>query len=267
MNIRTSVHLAALAALLAAGSTVAQTRAVEARHYEFGLNSTDSDTHDSTSSGTLGVDAIATFPLGNYFGLSVGGSYSESSVRTRNVLGDNPDSAPGSRQSCKFDNTNGEAGLFFRRPKYGRVGVSYGKGKLGEDCDGESIFLLTGKDSLDTENFAVNAEYYLGNFTFGAEYRTTELENSSEDLKSTTLSASWYPIDSLKVSLWGDDLHDDNTYGLVIEHQPQMLGDGFSVKLGVSTTDASPKTRTVNLGLAYFFGREVPLKTRDRQYR
>ena len=267
MNIRTSVHLAALGALLCGSSALAQTKAVEARHYEFGLNSSDSDTSDSTSNGTLGVDAIATFPIGAYFGASVGGSYSRSKVRTRDVLGNNPDAAPGSRQSCSFDNSNGEAGLFFRRPEFGRIGASYGKGKISADCDGESIFLLTGTDSLDTENYAVDAEYYLGNFTFGAEYRIAQLENSTEDLKSTTLSASWYPIDSLKVSLWGNDLHEDDTYGIVVEHQPQMLGDGFSVKLGVSTTDVSPKTRTVTLGLAYFFGREVPLKTRDRQYR
>jgi hypothetical protein len=267
MNTRISVHVAALAALLAGSSAFAQTRAVEKTHVEFGFNSTDSDTSDSTSSGTLGVDLIATFPLGGYFGASIGGAYSESNVRTRDVLGDNPDAVPGSRQSCSFDSTGGEVGLFFRRPTFGRIGVTYGKGDLSADCEGESVFLLTGKDSLSTENLGVNAEYYLGDFTLGAAYTTTQLEDSSEDLKTTTLSASWYPIDSLKLSLWGNDLYDDNTYGFVVEHQPQMLGDGFSVKLGVSTTDEDPKTRTITLGLAYFFGREVPLKARDRQYR
>ena len=267
MNARISVHAAALAALLCGGSAFAQTRAVEAKHFEFGFNSVDSDTSDSTSSGTLGLDLAATFPLGSYLGASIGGSYSESNVRTRDVLGDNPDAVPGSRQSCSFDSTNGNVSLFLRRPSFGRIGVSYGVGDLSADCEGESVFLLTGKDSLGTENYSVDAEYYIADFTLGAAYTITLLEDSSEDLKTTTLSASWYPIDSVKLSVFGNDLYEDNTYGLAVEHQPGMLGDGFSVRLGVSTTDESPKTRTIQLGLAYFFGRQVPLKVRDRQYR
>ena len=267
MNARIPVHVTALAALLCGGSAFAQTRAVEARHYEFGFNSTDSDTSDSTSSGTLGVNLAATFPLGNYLGASIGGSYSESKIRSRDVLGDSPDAVPGSRQSCSFDNTNGNVSLFWRRPAFGRVGVSYGIGDLSADCEGESVFLLTGKDSLGTDNYRVDAEYYIGDFAVGAAYAVTQLEDSSEDLKTTTLSANWYPIDSVKLSVFGNDLYDDNTYGLAVEHQPGMLGDGFSVRLGVSTTDASPKTRTIQIGLAYFFGRQVPLKVRDRQYR
>ena len=65
MNARISVHAAALAALLCGGSAFAQTRAVEAKHFEFGFNSVDSDTSESTSSGTLGLDLAATFPLGS----------------------------------------------------------------------------------------------------------------------------------------------------------------------------------------------------------
>jgi hypothetical protein len=266
MNPRYSVH-AAMLALLVGSSAFAQTRAVETKHFEFDFNSTDSDTSDSTSSGTLGAGLNATLPLGDYFGTFIGVGYSDSKVRTRDVLGENPDAVPGTRQSCSFDNLGGEIGAFFRRPTLGRVGVSYGKGDLSADCEGESVFLLTGKDSLGTESLRADAEYYIGDFTLGAAYTITELENSSEDLKTTTLSAAWYPLDSLKVSLWGNDLYDDDTFGLLLEHQPEMLGDGFSVRLGASTTDQSPKTRTITLGLSYFFGRTVPLKVRDRQYR
>jgi len=267
MNSRIIVHAAAVATVLCASSAIAQTRAVEATHVQFGLNSIDSDTSDSTSSGALGLDLIATFPLGSYLGLSLGGNYTESKVRSRDVLPDEPGAVPGTRQSCSFDSTEGDLSLFFRRPSFGRLAVSYGTGNLSSDCEGDAVFLLTGKDSLGVDSYRVDAEYYIGDFTIGAGYTTTTLEDSAEDLKTTTLSASWYPIDSLKISLWGNDLYEDNSYGLAVEHQPGMLGDGFSVRLGLSTTDASPKTRTIQLGLAYFFGREVPLKTRDRQYR
>lgn len=268
MNSRIPLHATMLAAsLLGCASAAAQTRAVERTHVEFGFTSTESDTSDSTSSGALGASLTGTFPLGRYFGAALAVNYSDSNIRTRDVLGEIPDAQSGSRPSCGFDSMGGEASVFFRIPSYGRIRASYGKGELSGDCGNNAVFPVTGTDSMDTENYRADAEYYLGNFTFGAAYTTTTLEDNDEDLKSTTLAASWYPIDSLKITASGNDLYDEDTYGLVLEHQPQMLGDGFSVRLGYWQTSDSPKSKTFQLGLSYFFGRQVPLKDRDRQYR
>ncbi|HEY5808172.1 MAG TPA: outer membrane beta-barrel protein [Povalibacter sp.] len=268
MNSRSLLRAAALlASTLCCAGALAQSRAVEKTHVELGLTSIDSDTEDSTSSGTLGLNLAATFPIGSYLGASLSGDFSKTSTRNRDVLGDNPDAEAGSRPSCNFENSGGNASLFFRRPNLGRVGVSYGVGNIKSDCDGESVFPLSGADKLKTDNYRAFAEYYISDFTFGASYTTTKLEDSDDDLKTTALSASWYPFDSLKVSLAGSDLYEENTYGITVEHQPEMLGDGLSVWLGFSSTDAEPKTQTINIGIAYFFGRTATLKDRDRQYR
>ena len=145
--------------------------------------------------------------------------------------------------------------------------MSYGTADIKSDCVGDAIFPLSGDDRMSSDHYRAFGEYYLGDFTFAAAYTTTKLEDSEDDLKTTALSASWYPLDSLRVSLSGNDLYEDNTYGIIVEHQPEMLGDGLSVWLGFSSSDAEPKTRTINIGLAYYFGRHVTLKDRDRQYR
>jgi len=265
MNPRFPLRALALAASLLCGTgAFAQSRAVEATHFTLDLSSIESDTSDSTSSGTLGGGLGVVFPLGNYLGASLGGQYFDSSVRTRDVLGDSSDG--GSRPSCGFKTLTGAASLFWRRPTLGKIGVTYGTGDLKSSCDGDAIFPLSGDNKASTKSYRAAGEYYLGDFTFGAAYVTTSLEQG-DDLKSTTLSASWYPFESLKVTLSGNDLYSNNSYGLMLEHQPEMLGDGVSVRLGFSTSEDSPKTTTIEIGLAYFFGRQVPLKTRDRQYR
>jgi hypothetical protein len=259
--------LGAVAACLTCGGVaVAQDRAVEATHLEFGVSSVESDTSDSTSSGAIGADLIATLPLGKYLGLSLGGDYTRSRVRTRDILKDETGQLPGDRPTCRFDAVSGEAALFFRIPTLGRVTAAYDVGDLSASCDGTVLFPISGDDSLSTDGYRLAAEGYLGNFTIGAEYETTKLEDGPK-VEATTLAASWYPLDSLKLQVSGNDLYDEDTYGLMVEHQPEMFGDGLGVSLGVSMTDASPKTTTWSLGLSYYFGRKVPLKTRDRQYR
>lgn len=267
MKPRTTVQTVTLgAALLVSGAAWSDSRAVDALNFEMAVSSINSDTEDSTSSGTLGADLLANVPIGSYFGLFLGGQYSKSTVRTRDVLEDENGELEGTRPSCKFESYGGEAGLYFRLPKYGRIGGSYGQGNLSPDCDGGSLFPVNGEDKLGTDSYRFDAEIYLGDFTLGGAHTTTKLEDGPE-LESTEVTASWYPIDSVKVSLSGNDLYDENTYGILVEHQPEMMGDGFSVRLGYSMVDQSPKTTTFNIGLSYYFGTKVPLKIRDRQYR
>lgn len=267
MKIRTTVTAVTLgAALLTSSAAWSDTRAVDALNFELAVSSIDSDTKDSTSSGTLGAELIANIPIGSYIGFTLGGQYSKATVRTRNVLEDENGELEGTRPSCKFESYSGEAGLYFRLPKYGRIGGSYAQGNLSPDCGDTSLFPINGEDELDTDSYRFDAEIYLGDFTLGGAHTTTKLDDGPE-LESTEVTASWYPIDSVKVALFGNDLYEENTYGLMVEHQPEMMGDGFSVRLGYSMTDGSPETRTINIGLSYYFGTKVSLKIRDRQYR
>lgn len=268
MTLRRISATASLVGLALAFGTAAhaQTRAVETTNFEAQVESTDSDTSGSTSNGTLALSIGGTMPIGTWFGASLSAGYSESQVRTRDVVRNEDGTLSGLRPSCTFDNLGGEVALFARRPTLGRISVSYGANRVGSDCDDTSFFVAGDRDSLATDNYRIDAEVYWRNFTLGASHTTLSLEDGPE-LETTTVTASWYPLDSLRVSLFGNDLYEEDTYGIALEHQPQFLGDGFGVHLSYADTDAEPGTRTVKIGLTYFFGKRVPLLVRDRQYR
>lgn len=267
MTMNSGLRAVGTLALLTCGSAVfAQDRAVERMHFELGVASVESDTSNSTSSGAIGADLTATLPVGRYFGASLGGGYTRSRVRTRDVLEDEAGQLPGDRPTCSFDSLVGEASLFFRIPSFGRISAAYDVGDLSASCDGVVVSPVSNSDSLNTDGYRFDAEMYLGNFTIGAEHAKTKLEDGPE-VDATTLAASWYPLESLKVQIYGNDLYDEDTYGLMLEHQPEMFGDGLGVRFGFSTNDASPRSRMFELGVSYYFGRKVALVARDRQYR
>src|SRR5690606_6935649 len=250
MTSRTSTAVASLSALLLASwsvTTAAQTRAVDTLNFEAGVESIDSDTSGSTSNGTLGLNLRGTLPLGSFFGASMEAGYSESRVRTREVVENEDGTLSGIRPSCNFDHLGGEVSLFARRPTLGRIGVSYGIGRLGSDCSETSFFLPHGKDSLDSDRVRFDVELYWRSFTIGASHTTLSLDDAPE-IETTTITGSWYPLESLRLSLYGSDLYEEDTYGLSLEHQPQFLGDGFGVQLSYAKTDAEPGTRTITLG-------------------
>ncbi|HEY0943294.1 MAG TPA: hypothetical protein VGE08_24630 [Steroidobacter sp.] len=253
-----------LASSVAAAAEPAQ-RAVQASNYSLGLVASDSDTKGSTSNGTFGLGGLATLPLGDLFGASLAGNYSRTTARTSDVLLD-LDSAQSTRPSCRFNNYDAAASFFARRPTLGRVSASYGKGKVTSDCGDQSVFVATGEDSLDLDYYRFAAEAYLGDFTFGAVHTSTELEDGPK-LESNIFNATWYPIDSVRVTLSGGDLYDQDTYGIDIEHQPEFMGNSLGVVLGYSVVDRDQEVGTISFSVVYHFGTKVELKARDRQYR
>lgn len=258
-------HLATHVAAAAELASDASARAVQSTNYSLGLVASDSDTKDSTSNGTVGLGGTATLPLGEWFGASLAASYLRTTARTSDVLLDVA-SLQSSRPSCRFNNSDAAVSVFARRPALGRVSASYGKGKVSSDCGDDSVFVSTGEDSLGTDYYRVAAAAYLWDFTLGAAHTATELEDGPK-LKSDVFSASWYPIDSVRVTLSGGDLYDQDTYDIQIEHQPEFMGNSLGVALGYSVVDRAQEIRTVNFSVLYYFGTKVELKTRDRQYR
>ncbi|MET0534569.1 MAG: hypothetical protein ABW171_10120 [Steroidobacter sp.] len=240
-------------------------KAVQKTNFSLGLVASDSDTKDSTSNGTFGLSGIATMPIGDIVGASLSGTYSRSTARTSDVLLDvsSPDQT---RPSCRFNNTELAASVFARWPTLGRVSASYGNGSLSSDCGDQSMFVTTGDDELGTDNYRLLAEAYLGNFTLGATHTSTELEDGPK-LESDIFNATWYPINSLRVTLSGGDLYEQDTYGIEIEHQPEFMGDSLGVALGYTVVDREQEVGTISFSVIYHFGTKVELKTRDRQYR
>lgn len=269
MNSQKLCLTASLLALLQLASNAASAaepapRAIQSRNYSFGLVASDSDTKDSTSNGTFGLTGVANLPIGNLFGASLQGNYSRTTARTSDVLFDVA-SENSSRQTCRFNNSDVSASVFMRKQNLGRISASYGKGNAKSDC-GDSVFVSTGEDNMGIDFYKVAAEAYVWDFTFGAVHTSTEPENGAK-LESDIFNASWYPFDSLKVTLFGGDLYDQDTYGIEIEHQPEFMGNSLGVALGYSVIDRDQEIGTINFSVVYHFGTRVELKTRDRAYR
>ena len=260
-----ALSLASCATFAAELGRPAEPKAVQKTNFSLGLVASDSDTKDSTSNGTFGLGGVVTLPLGKILGASLAGAYSRSTARTSDVLLDvtSPDST---RPSCRFNNTDLSATLFARWPSLGRISAGYGNGQLSSDCGEQSAFVSTGDDELGTDNYRLAAEAYLGNFTLGANHTSTELEDGPK-LESNLFSASWYPLNSLRVTLSGGDLYEQDTYGIEIEHQPEFMGDALGAVLGYSVVDREQQVGTISFSVVYHFGTKVELKTRDREYR
>jgi len=260
-----ALTLASCASVAAELGRPTEVKAVQHTNFSLGLVASDSDTKDSTSNGTFGLGGLVTMPIGKLFGASLGGAYSRSTARTSDVLLD-VTSTDSARPSCRFNNRDLSASLFARVPAWGRVSVSYGNGLLSADCGDQSEFVSTGKDEMGTDNYRASAEAYLGDFTFGANHTSTELEDGPT-LESNTFSASWYPMDDLRITLSGGDLYDQDTYGIEVEHQPEFMGEALGVVLGYSVVDREQEVGTISFSVVYHFGTKVELKTRDREYR
>lgn len=266
-RLATSLHLlVTAAALFSSAGALAQTRAVEATTFNLGVAAREIDTSGSTSIGELGLNLGGTVPLGSLLAASFSAGYANGTVRTREVLVGSNGTLSGVRPSCDIDSTTGAVGLFARRPTLGRIGASYGKGRLSSTCGEAAEFLVTGSDELKTDYYRIDAEAYLGDFTLGASRTTTDPDGGSK-LETTAVSASWYPIENLRVSAHGSDLLDQDTYGVLIEHQPDFMGDALGAYVGFQSSDESGRARVISLGFSYHFGARVSLKVRDRQYR
>lgn len=265
MKVLTTIARVAVLAAIASTASAAD-RAVEGVHFELDVTSLDNRPSGAASSAGLGVGMTATLPLIGYFGASLGGEYMRTRVRTGDLFEDADTATVGSRPDCRFDSLGGEAALLLRMPRYFRISAGYSTGDLSADCAGDSVFTDGRRDEIDTEGVRFAAEAYLGDFTLGVE-RLQTTPGEGRELRSTTLAASWYPLDSLKVELSGNDLYDANTYRLMAEHQLEMLGDGFGIRLGFAMSDTEPRSRTVELGFSYYFGRKVSLQVRDREWR
>lgn len=260
-----ALTLASCATVAAELGRPTEAKAVQATNLSLGLVASDSDTKDSTSNGTFGLGGLVTMPIGKFLGASLGGAYSRSTARTSDVLRD-VTSPTSTRPSCRFNNRDLSASLFARWPRWGRISASYGNGQLTSDCGDQSEFVSTGDDQMGTDSYRFAAEAYLGDFTFGANHTSTELEDGPK-LESNLFSASWYPIDDLRVSLSGGDLYEQDTYGIEIEHQPEFMGESLGVVLGYSVVDREQQVGTISFSVVYHFGTKVELKTRDREYR
>jgi hypothetical protein len=248
--------------LLPSLAAMANTAAVSATNYQV-----QGDTGDTYSSGDrvtyfYMLGATATIPLGHYLGASLAGHYGNNTLLptpTTNAL-----NAAHPWGECSYHSSGLDASLFTRAADIGRVGIGYGSNKLDARCD--ASFVATDSNTLSTKTYRTDAEYYFSSVTIAAAWARTKFE-SGADQTYDALTASWYPTQVTRISLTADGLDFKNTYNFAVEYQPQFLDNALGVALSITTQHETISTQTISLGLRYYFGTNVDLITRDRNYR
>jgi len=197
---------------------------------------------DRDSSG-YGLNGAYRLPIAEYFGASL----SASAARTNG-------------QDNRIDTDSGSVvtSVFVRDFDIGKVGIlynyTYTKLKLGYGFDDVSI---------NQNSYGASGQYYLGNFTlFGS-----RIISKAEDFDNFNVwflgVQAYLPYDvSVSGSAGGMDAEDN--YSVSAEYQPAFLNQSTSIELGYSK---SPHNDSFQLQVNYFFGTNVSLKQRDRQYR
>lgn len=254
-------HSIAVLLLLGATNALADSQAVQATNGQVSFESGDTYFSGNRTSNIYNINGGVTFPLLTYLGASLSGTYGHTNIASNPFPNSTPTSA---WPSCTITSGNLDAGLFFRNSDVGKVGVSYGAGRQQSHCN--ATFVATGTDTLDTKNYSANAEYYLSNFTIAVARAQTDIK-SANNLDSDSLTASWYPINNMRVGLSAFGLDFKKTYSLNLEYQPEFLDNSVSFLFGYTTQRQVIETHSITVGFGYFFEKRVDLMTRDRQYR
>jgi hypothetical protein len=250
--------------LLCGTSAAADAPAVHGTNYQIGYASGDTRVSDGANSNTYGFNGSVSIPLGTYFGASVSADYGRTNFSTSSVTSQSGVSASTPAPRCELNTAAVDAGLFFRNPTLGRIGVGYGAGSVRSHCD--ATFVATGTSTMETTSSTVNAEYYFSAVTLAATRTRTHIK-STFDLDSSSLSASWYPTPNLRTTITGDGLDYQDTCHFNLEYQPEILDNSTGLFIGYSSRRQTTSTHVIMVGINYYFDKRVDLKTRDREYR
>jgi hypothetical protein len=246
---------------LAAIPVLAQAQAVEKSNYEIGLRTADTYESGNRLSYYYAYAGRATFPLGKYLGMSLSGDYVNSTLvatPSSDVTGGTP------WEGCGYHGVDYTANLFARLPERGRFGIGYSSNKITSQCS--ATFLSDGTDTLKTDSYSVNAEYYFTRATLAAAWTHTNITNPG-DVTTDSLTASWYPTEVTRLSVTAGGLDMKDTYSFALEYQPAFLDNLYGVRFSYTHQDQTISTQTFMVGVSYYFGKNVDLITRDRTYR
>lgn len=237
---------------------LASTAAVDETNYTFGLASGDNRTDHGGSSGTIGINAAANFPIINYVGGVLSGIYSKTLLSPYF-----PSQGSALDKNCGYKDSAVQAGLFVRDPAIGRIGVNDQVGQLSANCD--TVFTPSDSRRLDSKMLSVDAEVYLSKLTFAIDRSRTDLEDNAH-IETITYGANLYPNRSTRIMLSVGGLDDRNTYSIEAAYQPTLI-ENVSAFIRFTDQRRPSETRFIYFGFDYYFDTMVDLITRDRQYR
>lgn len=197
---------------------------------------------DRDSSG-YGLNGAYRLPIAEYFGASLSASAGHT-----NGEGNRVDSDAGAIEGAAFlrDFEVGKLGLAYR--------YSHTEFQLGHGFDDVSV---------NDNTYNVFGQYYWGNFTLIGS-RTIVKTEDFDDFNAWFLGVKAYLPYDVSVSGGAGGMDAEDNYSVSAEYQPAFLNQSTSIELGYSK---SPHNDSFQLQVNYFFGTNVSLKQRDRQYR
>lgn len=157
--------------------------------------------------------------------------------------------------SIDHEDFYGGAGHFFwRRPELGLVGIAGG---------------YLQRDGVDTFQVGVEAEYYLGRFTFGgfAGVGGISYANAAPFIDTDPtrfvgrVSLNYYPVDNLRVGVSGETAYEDELVKGEVEWQIPVRGVALTAEVAAGDHGYDHWL----LGVRYYFGGNKTLRDRQRQ--
>lgn len=192
-------------------------------------------------------------PLYKMLGVSIGASISHQNIKLSSF--DN---------SCSGNTQSGYGALILRNPKLGQISADYNRSEAFACFSDGSIK----KDTYSI--YSLSGSYFLDNISLsGGAYG-----EEASHLSSYKLGVNYYanPNNNLAFGLRKPKA-DHLVYALNYTTQPEWVHNAISLSAGYSygQQKTSSGSDTINshdftIGLKYYFGNDVGLKTRDRYY-
>ncbi len=257
--------LSSVALLCVAGSAIAAERAVEAVHYQAGLDGQylDYDYGDlanSDSQSSLGaLNGAITLPLGPLLGAKLGAQYSH-------LVGDT--SYGSTKYDIEGDGFTGSALLFYRQPSVGRISFGYERTRSEVTVSYGSGYQQTSRGT--DYSYLGLIEGYLGPVTLAVTDTRSFYDGDTGHEDVSFVSAQWYVVPQVRLGMQVGFQEAKNGYIAEAEFQPSFLGNRAGIYVAYLRVDDDYDDVTANgirLGINFYFDKRFDLITRDRHYR
>lgn len=243
-------------------AAIAAAQAVSATNYELRFNTADIYSQGNRVSYYHQFGVAGTFPLGTYIGASISGHYGNTTLLP--AYENNTLNAAYPWGECGYRSTGVATMLFARRPSIGRIDIGYASDRLDSHC--EATFIASGTNSLNSNTYNGDVEYYFPRVTITAAWSHTRIKTAGEQT-ADSLTTAWYPTSQGRIELTADGRDLKNTYDVDVEYQPKFLDNSLGIIFDYTTQHRGISNQTYMLGLRYYFGTHVDLLQRDRFYR
>ena len=231
-------------AIIPFASFAADGPAVQSTNFEAGGSYNSSSVFN-----TYSLNAGVNLPISNGFGTNIGIRLADSDGRRH-----------GNTRGVDSTHQALAASIFFRKVDSVKAGIRYAHSRSEYDA------LISGDDTVNSDNYAIFGEYYIKQFTVAAS-RSYTSDDDNFEAYSTQLMTSWYLLENNMIGLMQSRYKGENSYLANITYQPSFMKNNLSFSLQYYSSRIGGTGDSIAVSLNYYFGTRVSLIDRDRRYR